>query len=143
MTATAPTPDPDDYKKHYSEDGFWDKLLHYGKKAGVQVAYAALVLYYTAKQPSTPAHAKATVFGALGYFIAPLDIIPDFVPVIGYADDLSVIIGALIIIVTHINDESKQQARTKIVDWFGENALAETEKIDKKIDKGKKEKGDK
>ena len=54
----------------------------------------ALCLYYAALAPETPAWAKAVMLGALGYFILPLDLIPDAIPVIGYADDLGVILAA-------------------------------------------------
>ncbi len=39
--------------------------------------------------PSTPTHMKALIIGAVGYIVLPLDLIPDFTPVIGYGDDLA------------------------------------------------------
>lgn len=127
------------YSEHYSEEKFWDKILKYAKKAGVKVTYAALLLFYTLKKPTTPFKAKSVIIGALGYFILPVDLIPDFAPVIGYTDDLGVIIGALIVVAAYIDSESKQQAKDKIVDWFGQDALDETVSVDKDIDKKRKE----
>jgi uncharacterized membrane protein YkvA (DUF1232 family) len=39
--------------------------------------------------PATPAHTKALIIGAIGYILLPLDLIPDFTPIIGYGDDLA------------------------------------------------------
>lgn len=41
----------------------------------------AITLYALLKSSSTPAWAKAAIIGALGYFICPLDAVPDFLPV--------------------------------------------------------------
>ena len=48
----------------------------------------ALWLYYAAQRPQTPIWAKTTIYAALGYFILPVDIIPDLIPGAGYVDDL-------------------------------------------------------
>ncbi len=133
----------EEYVKHFSEEDFWGKILRYGKEAGVKLTYGALLLYYTFKKPSVPKATKATILGALGYFISPLDIVPDFIPIAGYGDDLSVVIGALIIVATYIDTESKQLARAKVVDWFGEKAAKDTYAVDEDIDsnqQGRKEK---
>lgn len=131
----------EDYLKHYSEDSFWKKVLKYGRKAGVKVTYVTLLLFYTAKKPTTPLKAKTTIFGALGYFILPIDLIPDFTPVVGYSDDLGALIAALLIVAAYIDTETKQLAKNKIVDWFGENALEDVNSIDKDIEK-KRQKDD-
>ncbi|MHA6261520.1 YkvA family protein [Sporosarcina sp. CAU 1771] len=125
----------EDYSEQYTEDSFWRKVLKYGKKAGVKVTYAALLLFYTAQKPTIPLKAKGTIFGALGYFISPIDFIPDITPGVGYADDLIVLITALLIVAAYIDTETKQLAKNKIVDWFGKNALKAVESIDKDIEK--------
>ena len=75
------------YEKKYTEDSFWDKVVKFAKTAGREVIEKALWLYYAAQQPNTPLWAKTAIYGALGYFISPIDAIPDITPVIGYADD--------------------------------------------------------
>lgn len=127
--------DKDDYSKHYSEDSFWKKLLKYGKKAGVSVVYATLILYYTLQKPDLPMKTKSIILGALGYFIFPIDLIPDITPVVGYGDDVSVIIGALMVVAMHIDDETKDKARNKVKDLFGEEAISEVHDIDEKLNK--------
>lgn len=58
------------------------------KKAGSSVLYAVLLLYFTLQKPKVLVKAKTTIIGALGYFILPLDLIPDIALGVGYTDDL-------------------------------------------------------
>ncbi|KAB7668448.1 YkvA family protein [Bacillus sp. B1-b2] len=117
--------------KHYSEDKFWTKLKKFGKKAGSSVVYAVLLLYYTLQKPEVPKKAKATIIGALGYFILPIDLIPDFAVGIGFTDDLGALGIALIQVAIYIDDEIKMKAKNKLAEWFGNNV--DTSLIDKKI----------
>jgi hypothetical protein len=71
------------FEKEYSDQGFWDKVITHAKAAGKEVIEKALWLYYAAQAPQTPAWAKGVIYGALGYFIFPVDAIPDPTPVVG------------------------------------------------------------
>ena len=48
-------------------------------------------LYLAARHPDTPWYAKLLVAGVVAYAFSPIDLIPDFVPVLGYVDDLILI----------------------------------------------------
>ncbi|WP_444676797.1 YkvA family protein [Halomonas sp. E19] len=67
-------------ERHYSDTGFWNKIRHSAGKASSRTLEPALKMYYSAQDPSTPRWAKATIYGALGYFISPIDAIPDLTP---------------------------------------------------------------
>lgn len=56
-------------------------------KIKMQVA----VLYQVNKHPKTPRFAKILVIIALGYALSPIDLIPDFIPILGYIDDLIIL----------------------------------------------------
>ncbi len=45
-------------------------------------------LYLASRDPRTPWYAKAAIAGVLAYALSPIDLIPDFIPVLGYLDDL-------------------------------------------------------
>lgn len=104
---------------HYSEDSLWEKLKKFAVNAGGEVVEKALQLYYAAQEPETPAWAKTTIFGALGYFIMPLDVIPDVVPGVGFTDDLGILVAAIGAVSMYINDDVKKKAEHKMRDWFG------------------------
>lgn len=113
--------DHNEYEDAFSERGFWDKLKHYGLSAGREVVEKALLLYYAMQEEKAPAWAKATIAGALGYFIVPLDAITDLTPMVGYADDLGVLALAIAAVATYINDDVRQKTAQKMADWFGES----------------------
>ncbi len=92
-----------------------------------------LLLYYTLQKPNVPKKVKATIIGALGYFILPLDLIPDFLVGIGYTDDLGALGLALFQVAMYIDDDIKSKARLKLTEWFGNKV--DTTEIDKKINK--------
>ena len=48
-------------------------------------------LYLAARHPETPCYAKLFVAGVVAYALSPIDLIPDFVPILGYVDDLVLI----------------------------------------------------
>lgn len=117
--------------KNFSDEKFWEKLKKFAKKAGSSVVYAVLLLYFTLQKPAVPAKAKAIIIGALGYFILPLDLIPDIAVGVGYTDDLGALGVALFQVAMYIDDEIRQKAKEKIKDWFGDNV--DTSEIDEKI----------
>lgn len=47
-----------------------------------------IALYFAARDPRTPWHAKATAAFVAAYALSPIDLIPDFIPILGYLDDL-------------------------------------------------------
>ena len=85
------------------------------------------------QKPLTPGWAKATIIGALGYFISPIDAIPDITPVVGYADDLGALALAITAVAMFIDDDIKTKAREKLKEWFGEYDESQLEEVDNKI----------
>ncbi len=106
------------YQEHYSEDAFWDKVKLLAGKAGSKVIYYALVLYYTLMDPKTPLRYKTIIAGALGYFILPIDLMPDFLPFAGLADDWAALIAAVTYVTTAVTPENKEKAKEKVEVWF-------------------------
>ncbi len=117
--------DNNEYQQAFSEDGFWDKLKNYAMGAGKEVVEKALLLYYAMQEEKAPAWAKATIAGALGYFIMPLDAIIDITPAVGYADDLGVLVLAIAAVTRYINDDVRAKTAAKISTWFGDGSAKE------------------
>lgn len=125
------------YKKYYSENDLFEKIKKYAKVAGVNIVYIGLLLFYTLENPKLPLKIKSIIMGGLGYFIFPIDLIPDLMPVVGYSDDLGVLMGVLIIAAFYIDEDVKNKAKTKLKDWFGDYDKEIIKEINKKIEKNK------
>ena len=116
--AKRPQKKTDEYSKKYSESSFWTKIKKYAKSAGKEVIEKAMILYFCLKDPDTPAWAKSVIIGTLGYFILPMDSIPDLTPFIGFSDDLGALAAALGIVGFHIKNVHREMAKDKMDDWF-------------------------
>lgn len=97
-------------QKEYVEKGFFDKAKE--TLAKVPFVVDAVALYHCAMDPETPLLSRATAFSALAYFILPLDMVPDLIPVGGYGDDAGVITAALLALAPYITAEHREKART-------------------------------
>lgn len=124
--------DIEKYESHYNEEKLSGKLSRVARKAGSKLVYAVLLLYYVLKSPQISRADKAKIYGALGYFILPLDILPDFIPLAGFTDDLSAVIWALHTVWKNITPEVKAQAAAKTREWFGD---FDQKSVDKEIEK--------
>ena len=112
--------DIEKYEGHYDEAKLGSKLARVARKAGSKLVYAVLILYYVLKSPPISRADKTKIYGALGYFILPLDILPDFIPLAGFTDDLSAVIWARHTVWKNITPEVKAQAAAKTSEWFGD-----------------------
>lgn len=115
-----PPKDIERYQEHYSEAKFGSRLPKIARKAGSKLVYAVLLLYYVLRSKTVSNADKAKIYGALGYFLLPLDILPDFIPLAGYTDDLTAVIWALHTVWKNITPEVKAQAAAKTREWFGD-----------------------
>ncbi|TFH95798.1 YkvA family protein [Porphyromonas levii] len=80
------------YTAHFSELSFTEKLHRVGMMLGETVLLPLLQLYYIYRSPEVPLKGKLYITGALGYFIFPMDFLPDFLPALfGFSDDIIVI----------------------------------------------------
>ncbi|TFG81490.1 MAG: DUF1232 domain-containing protein, partial [Spirochaetales bacterium] len=61
------------------------------KDKAERVKREAITLYFALSDPRTPWYAKVIVALTVGYALSPIDIIPDFIPVLGYVDDLLIV----------------------------------------------------
>ena len=111
----------------FAESECWEKIQKVARRAGVKLTYAALLLYYVLRSPATPREDRLKILGALGYFILPLDIIPDYIPVLGFSDDLAALTWALYSVSKNITPEVKIQAQEQLGKWFKDYAPSDIE----------------
>jgi uncharacterized membrane protein YkvA (DUF1232 family) len=80
-------------KEKFVDENIWLKLAKTGEK--FTLARDVLALYRYMKDPLVPIYKKAVVVLGLIYFIIPFDAMPDIAPIVGYLDDLGVIVTLL------------------------------------------------
>jgi uncharacterized membrane protein YkvA (DUF1232 family) len=104
----------------FEEDRLWRKLGRFARRAGRVVVERALRLFYAAQDPRTPPWARRAIYAALAYFIIPFDLIPDFIPGVGFTDDAGTLLFTLFVVSAYVDRDVKIRARQKMVEWFGE-----------------------
>jgi uncharacterized membrane protein YkvA (DUF1232 family) len=107
---TASPPDDNDSLRRR----FWSKLGQV--LAHIPFAEDLLTAYYCAFDRETPTHVKATLVGAIAYFVLPFDAIPDFLPVIGFTDDAAVLAAAIKLVTDHITPAHRGAAQVKLAE---------------------------
>lgn len=98
------------YSKDYDESGFWSVVA----KVSPTLARTALELYYVMKEDSTPLEIKAAIMGALGYLILPVDLIPDFIPILGFTDDAGALALVYKMVKAYVTPEIANRVNHKI-----------------------------
>ena len=88
-------------------------------KAGLELTYKVLQLWYVLQKPEVPYPIKATIVGALMYFILPVDSIPDFLPG-GFVDDMAAIAFALSMATLYVDEEVNEKARKKLIEFLAQ-----------------------
>jgi uncharacterized membrane protein YkvA (DUF1232 family) len=91
------------------EAGFWPKL----KRVARQVPFLEdlVAAYYAMRDPATPFQARAALAFGLVYFLWVFDIIPDFLGLVGFADDGTVLTTIIVQVGSAITDEHRRQAK--------------------------------
>jgi uncharacterized membrane protein YkvA (DUF1232 family) len=98
--------------------GFWRKIG--GLAASLPFADDLLAAHYCAFDRQTPPQVKAVLLVAIAYFVMPIDLIPDYIPVIGYTDDAAVLAAAIQLVTSHITPDHREAARRTLARLRGE-----------------------
>jgi uncharacterized membrane protein YkvA (DUF1232 family) len=88
--------------------GFWRKFRRVAAK--LPFAGELLAAYYCAFDRNTPLHVKAALIATLAYFVLPADLIPDFLPALGYVDDAASLAATMRLVAAHIQPAHRQAA---------------------------------
>lgn len=105
------------YAAYYNPSRLFNKLKKVAKLAGVKTVHGLLILYYATFDKELPMKDRVMVAAALGYFILPLDLIPDAIPG-GFADDGAAIAYVLRHVWKNLSKPTFEKARHKLNQWF-------------------------
>jgi len=99
--------------------GFWRKA----RKLAARLPFVEdlLAAYYCAFDRDTPMPVKAALIGALAYFVLPFDLMPDVMPMLGFADDAAVLATALRLVASHLRPEHREAAKRALAQGLAES----------------------
>jgi len=91
-------------------------IVESAEKKAAAVKREIIAVYYAYRDPRTGRIPKILIACTLGYLLCPLDLIPDFIPLLGYADDLIIIPVLLYISVKLIPEDVMNDARNRAME---------------------------
>ena len=86
-------------------------MLESAKRWARTIKRDSHAIYLASRDPRVPWHAKALALAVAAYALSPIDLIPDFIPVIGYLDDLIIVPVGIMIVVRMIPPEVMAEHR--------------------------------
>lgn len=96
------------------EERFGSDFMGLLKRVAKRIPFAedGVAAFLCARDPATPRRVRLTLLAALGYFVLPLDAIPDLLPMMGFTDDAAVIAAAIAAVAGSITPEHREKAKT-------------------------------
>jgi uncharacterized membrane protein YkvA (DUF1232 family) len=91
---------------------FWPKMRAVAAK--IPFAEDALAAYYCMLDRETPLRVRGMLMGALAYFVMPADMLPDFLPALGFTDDAAVLMATFQLISSHIKPAHRDAAKAAL-----------------------------
>jgi uncharacterized membrane protein YkvA (DUF1232 family) len=100
------------------EARFGSEFIGRLKRVAKRIPFAEdlLAAWVCTRDPSTPRRVKLTLLAALGYFVLPLDALPDVMPLLGFTDDAAVIAAALAAVAGSITPQHREKAKEMLTD---------------------------
>lgn len=100
---------PEESREERIRERLWSTV----KRAARSVPFMEEVVaaWYCALDPATPTRVRAALLAALAYFVAPIDALPDLLPLVGFGDDAGVLMAAIALVRAHITDDHRKAAK--------------------------------
>lgn len=98
------------------EEGVLAEVLALVKKLARNLPFAedALAAYHCVRDPATPARVRFILVAALAYFVMPIDVVPDYIPFLGFTDDAAVLSTAIAAVRNAMTSEHRAKARASL-----------------------------
>ena len=87
----------------------WESIKQWARRIKRDV----VAVYFAARDPATPWLVRVLELAVAAYALSPIDLIPDFIPVLGYLDDLLIVPLGLIVVIRLLPPEVLAAARAK------------------------------
>jgi uncharacterized membrane protein YkvA (DUF1232 family) len=100
--------------------GVMEAFIKRWKNWAYKLEWEVYALFLANKDPRTPWYAKVFTALVVGYAFSPIDLIPDFIPVLGYLDDLLLVPLGVALAIRMIPQEVMEDSRLKAADMMAE-----------------------
>ena len=94
--------------------GVGEQLKRWAKR----IKRDGITLWFAGKHPATPWYAKALGLFVVAYALSPIDLIPDFIPVLGYLDDMLLLPGLIWVTIRLLPPEVLASCRNQADAWI-------------------------
>ncbi|MCE1235460.1 MAG: DUF1232 domain-containing protein [Hyphomicrobiales bacterium] len=105
---------PEEAREERVRAGLWATVRRAAR--AIPFMEDVIAAWYCAIDPTTPRRVRLTLLAALAYFVAPVDLVPDLLPLIGFTDDAGVLLAAIALVGSHIRDEHRDKARKALAE---------------------------
>jgi uncharacterized membrane protein YkvA (DUF1232 family) len=95
----------------------WQRLKSWAKALRNDV----MTLWFAGRHPDTPLAAKLLALSLAAYALSPIDLIPDFIPVLGYVDEIVLLPIGIYFCLKMIPAGVLAECRSRTQQWFEEN----------------------
>ncbi len=106
------------YERHYNEEKFLDKLKSLVFKLGEELVVRILMLYFLLITGKVPLRIRLLIVAALGYFVLPTDLVSDFIPALGFSDDIAFLTYTFNQASHYADETIKKKAEQKLKSWL-------------------------
>ena len=100
-----------------SEQSSWKERVKALKKETV-------ALYLACRHPRVPWYAKIIALLVVGYALSPIDLIPDFIPILGYLDDMIIVPLGIMVVIRMIPKDVLDECRQRSEEIIGRETRA-------------------
>ncbi|WP_018631602.1 YkvA family protein [Neomegalonema perideroedes] len=103
----------------YDEKSFLAKAASWAGSMGREGLTKAFLAYHLVMDSQTPLAARGVLAGALAYFVLPIDLIPDVIPVVGFTDDVAALAAGLATAAACTTEEHRKKAAASVANLIG------------------------
>ena len=96
------------------------KLLQHARDWARRIKRDAVTLWFAYRDPRTPILVKALCVFVVAYALSPIDLIPDFIPILGYLDDVILLPGLIWLAVRLLPPAVLAQSREQADAWMND-----------------------
>ncbi len=106
------------YEKYYEENNFLTKLKKLIFKLSKEMVVRVIMLWLLLVSGKVPIKTRLLILAALGYLVMPADLVSDFIPALGFTDDVAFLTYTFNQTTRYMDDSIRKEAEKKLQSWM-------------------------